>query len=102
MLLLAELQAELAALGVRSVLARNRRLVLKYNAGTCKPSGLTNPMLHALTPDGTGIATTDGTTCQLDSGQAYPASDPTAAAAAMRTLDLPAPRARQGRTSERS
>ncbi len=80
MLLLADLQAALAALGVRSVLARNHRLVLQYNVSPYRPSGLTDPTLHIFCPDGTGIASTDGTTYRLDIGQEYPASDPAAAA----------------------
>ncbi len=48
MLLLAELQDALAPLGVRSVLARNHRLVLQYNHSPCEPSGLTNPSCTSL------------------------------------------------------
>jgi hypothetical protein len=81
LLLLAELQAALAGLGVGCVLARNHRLVLRYNQGPCEPSGLTDPKLHVFLPDGTGIATTDGTDYRLADGGRYPASDPVAAAA---------------------
>lgn len=44
-LLLAELKAALAEQGTRSVLARNHRLVLRYNdPPPLEPSGLTNPV----------------------------------------------------------
>lgn len=78
MLLLTELQAALAADGVRCVLARNHRLVLQYNAIPCHPSGLINPQLHIFAPDGTDIATTDGKTYSLASGGQCPADDPAA------------------------
>jgi len=81
MLLLAELQAALVELGFHSVLARNQRLVLQYNQRPCEPSGLTDPDLHIFTPDGTGIATTDGATYALPGGRNCPVSDPGAAAA---------------------
>lgn len=84
MLALAELQAALQAQQVRSVLARNHRLVLQYSAGPWEPSGLTNPHLHVFGPDGTDIATTDGMTYRLASGPEYPAADPAAAATAIR------------------
>jgi hypothetical protein len=42
-LLLAELQAALNAIGVRSVLAGNRRLVLRYEQDHYEPSGPTDP-----------------------------------------------------------
>ena len=84
MLMLAELQAALAALGVRSVLARNHRLVLQYNRVPSGPSGMTDPQLHIFAPGGTDIATTDGSTYHLASGQEYPAADPAAAAALIR------------------
>jgi len=80
MLLLAELQDALAALGVRSVLARNHRLVLHYNHSPCEPSGLTNPELHIFAADGTDIVTTDGGTYRLANGNECPAGDPAAAA----------------------
>jgi hypothetical protein len=79
-LLLSELQASLTALGVRSVLARNHRLVLRYNSESYEPSGLTDPKLHVFVAADTLIATTDGTAYTLaDFGQ-YPASDPATAA----------------------
>jgi len=81
MLLLAELQAALKTHQVRSVLARRHQLVLRAPSGPGGPSGLTDPQLHIFTPDGTTVATTDGITCSLASGPAYPASDPSAAAA---------------------
>lgn len=81
MALLTELQAALARLEIHCVLARNHRLVLQYNRNPCAPSGLTDPKLHIFGPDGTDIATTDGTTYRLASGPVYPASDVAAAAA---------------------
>jgi len=84
MLLLAELQDALTALGVRSVLARNHRLVLRYNRVPSGPSGMTDPQLHVFTPDGTCVATTDGTTYRLASGRQCPAADPAAAATFIR------------------
>lgn len=84
MLLLADLQAALAAQGIRSVLARNHRLVLHYNGSPCGPSGLTDPQLHVLTPERTVIATTDGTTYSLASGAECPTDDPAAAATVIR------------------
>jgi len=83
MLLLAELQAALATLGVRCVLARNHRLVLQYSRSPCAPSGLTDPKLHIFGPDGSDIAVTDGITFSLVSGRQFPASDPAEAAAAI-------------------
>jgi len=81
MLLLAELQTSLASLGIRCVLARNHRLVLRYNCVPCESSGPTDPQLHIFAPDGTDIATTDGSTYNLVSGERYPADDPAATAA---------------------
>lgn len=78
---LAELQAALAALGVHCVLARKRRLVLQYDAGPCEPSGLTNPQLHVFSPDGTTIASTDGSTYTFALGTKCSVSDPATAAA---------------------
>lgn len=80
-LLLAELQAAFTALGVRCVLARKHRLVLRYNQGPCGPSGPVNPELHVFAGDGTDIATTNGATYSLASGGQYPADDPAATAA---------------------
>jgi len=84
MLLLGELQEALAALGVRSVLARNHRLVLQYNRVPYGPCGMTDPQLHVFAPDGTCVATTDGTTFHLASGRQCPADDPAAAATFIR------------------
>src|SRR6266567_3044223 len=67
MLLLAELQDALTDLGVRSVLARNHRLVLQYNRGPSGPSGLTEPQLYIFASEGIDIATTDGSTYNLAS-----------------------------------
>ena|ERR1700722_18652937 len=81
MLLLAELRSALANLGVRSVLARNHRLVLRYNEAPLNPSGLTNPRLHIFCPGGTRAAVTDGISYQMDNGEGFPTSDPAAVAA---------------------
>jgi len=61
LLLLSDLQTALAGLGIRSVLARTHRIVLRPPAAQCDPSGQVNPRLHIFTPAGTAIATTDGT-----------------------------------------
>lgn len=82
---LTELQNALEVHGICSVLAKTRRLVLRYNTSPQEPSGPTNPQLHILSPHGTNIATTDGTTYHFTSGKTYPTSDPTAAAAAARS-----------------
>jgi hypothetical protein len=81
MLLLADLQSSLTGLGVHCVLARNHRIVMRNSKGPSEPSGLTDPQLHIFNPDGTCIATTDGASYRLTSGQECPASDPAAAAA---------------------
>jgi hypothetical protein len=86
MLLLAELQGVLSAEGVRCVLARTRRLVLRYNDGPCKPSGLTDPQLHVLTTGGTEIVTTDGTTYRLGGAEEFPVADPAAVVAVICSL----------------
>ena len=93
MLLLSELQTALEAQQVRSVLARNHRLVLHYSTSPCEPSGLTNPQLHIFGPHRTDIAATDGTTYTLASGSEYPAADPAAAASAIRHGRRAEPRA---------
>lgn len=92
MLLLADLQAALAAQEIHSVLARNHRLVLQYNRVPSGPSGPTDPQLHIFTPGGTDIATTDGSTYNLASGEKYPADDPAAAATLIRHGQHVAPR----------
>jgi hypothetical protein len=84
MLILTELQAALTATGIRSILARNHRLILRYNQTPCAPSGLTDPQLHIFSPEGTDIATTDGTSFSLASGPQYPAASPIAAATNIR------------------
>jgi hypothetical protein len=81
MLRLGELQSALSGLGIECVLARNHRLVLRYNTVPCEPSGLTNPELHIFTPRGTTTATTDGTTYLFGDGRQLPAGNPAAAAA---------------------
>jgi hypothetical protein len=79
--LLAELHDVLAAQGVRAILARNHRLVLRSDQAPYEPSGPTDPALHIFASDGTAIATTDGTTYVFTTGQRSAASDPAAAAA---------------------
>ncbi len=81
MALLADLQAELAARGVCSVLARTWRLVLRYNTGPWEPSGPTDPQLRILGPDGTDMATTDGRAYYFANGRQCAADDPASAAA---------------------
>jgi hypothetical protein len=70
--LLRELKAELSALGIESVLARNHRLVLRYNAGPLDPSGLTDPQLHIFTAAGKQVATTDGAVFPAGQGSGVP------------------------------
>jgi hypothetical protein len=78
--LLSDLQAALAAQGIRSVLARQHRLVLRGGRRPCEPSGPTDPQLHIFTPDGTDIATTRASTYRFASGLVHPADDPARAA----------------------
>jgi hypothetical protein len=78
--LLAELQAALSALGVESILARNHRLVLRYNVAPLDPSGLTDPQLHIF--GNKGVVTTDGKVYRLDRGGEFPVDN----AAAVATL----------------
>lgn len=94
LLLLAELQAALAGLGVRCVVASRHRLVLRYNdPPPLAPSGPTSPTLHIFAPDGTRTAATDGAVYRLDDGREFPAADPAAAAASIRRALEPAARA---------
>lgn len=67
------------------MLARHHRLVLRFSDEHHQPSGLTDPHLHVFTPGGTDIATTNGITYLFTSGKSYPAGDPAAAAAAVRS-----------------
>jgi hypothetical protein len=80
MQLLAELRCALSAKGFESVLARNRRLVLRYNKSPCAPSGLTDPTLHILGADHVGVVTTNGTIYSLPGGQECPVANPAQAA----------------------
>jgi len=84
LMLLSDLQTALARLGIRSVLARTHRLVLRPPAAPCAPSGQVNPRLHIFTPAGTTIATSDGTAYHLPSGHDCPAANPAAAATLIR------------------
>jgi len=79
-LLLAELQAALDALGAQAVLVRNRRIVLRDEGSDLGSSGPTDPQLHIFLGDGSEIATTDGTQYEFTTAQAHPADDPQAAA----------------------
>jgi hypothetical protein len=82
-LLLAELQAVLAESGVRSVVAGNRRLVLRYNdAHLHGPSGKTDPELHVLFRRH-NVVTTDGARYRLRDGRQFPVSERAAVAAAL-------------------
>jgi hypothetical protein len=92
-LLLARLQAEFAAIGIRAVLARNHLLVLRYRQSPLAPSGQTDPRLHVMLPDGTRTATTDGSSYHTDDGARYPVTDPAAAVTQIRqpqTAESPA------------
>jgi hypothetical protein len=77
---LAALKSALSVLGVESVLARNHRLVLRYNVAPLEPSGLTDPQLHIFSADGARVATTDGAAFRLDQGGEFPAESAAAAA----------------------
>jgi hypothetical protein len=91
MALLTELQAALTGLGVRCVLARRHRLVLRYTDKPLPPSGLTDPTLHVFTLCGTQIISTDGIAYRLNSDEELAATDdPPAAAAALIRLQQPA------------
>src|ERR1700722_7850255 len=81
LVLLSQLQAALDPLGIRCLLARNHRLVLRYNDAPCQPSGMTDPRLHIFTSAGTLVAATNGTTYRLDDGAEFPVSDPADVAA---------------------
>jgi hypothetical protein len=78
--LLAELRQALSANGVESVLARNHRLVLRYNEPSCAPSGLTDPTLHILGGDHAATVTTNGTVYSLPGGRQCSVSNPAQAA----------------------
>jgi hypothetical protein len=87
--LLTELQAALAALGIQSMLVRNRRLVLRSASSGLERSGPTDPQLHVFADDGTEIVTTDGALYQFSGGPACLVSDPSAAAAGLASrLDI--------------
>jgi hypothetical protein len=85
--LLTTLQAALAAEGVQSVLVRNRRLVLRAAGSGLEPSGPTDPRLHMYLANGADAVTTDGTSYQLASGPVYPADNPRAVAATVRSRE---------------
>lgn len=89
-IVLAELQSALNGLGVRCVLARRHRLVLRYNdPPPLAPSGPTSPTLHIFAPGRTRTASTDGTVYRLDDDRQFPAASPAAAAAAIRSAAGP-------------
>jgi hypothetical protein len=79
--LLERLRETLTGLGVECVLARNRRLVLRYNQSPLEPSGLTELRLHVFGPGGKDIVTTDGASYRLASGAKCGTDDPAGAAA---------------------
>jgi hypothetical protein len=81
--LLAELQVTLTDLGIRCVLARRQRLVLRFNLVPQPASGRTDPALYIFTPGGTRVVTTDGSVYRLDSGQEFAVADPVAAVSAI-------------------
>jgi len=81
--LLADLKVALDARGVSSVLARRRRLVLRYDLSPCPPSGLTDPQLHVFAAGSHSVVITDGLRYSLWPGRSCPADDPCAAAAAI-------------------
>lgn len=85
-MLLAELQAALDALGIQAVLVRNRRLVLRAAGSGLEPSGPTDPQLHIFADDGTEIASIDGARYEFSAGPSCPADDPQAAAASLACL----------------
>lgn len=107
LVLLSKLQSALAAHGLNSLLARNHRLILHGDRSTSAPSGLTDPQLHIFLPEGTDIATTDGSTYQLASGDQHLGGDPAAVAAVIRhgrrtqfraelpSVDIEGPRGRE-------
>ena len=80
---LAQLQTALEKAGVRCVLARKHRLVLRYNRGPGEPSGLTDPQLRLYCADRADIATTNGSFYRFASGYEFPVADPSAAAEAI-------------------
>jgi hypothetical protein len=96
--LLGELRGALAGLGVRSVVARRHRLVLRYNTAPCEPSGLTDPRLHVLAGSRPCVVSTDGTTFTAE-GVTCAAGDVPAAAAAI-MLSLPADVAMKGSSDQ--
>jgi hypothetical protein len=81
--LLAMLRGALEAAGVRCLLARKHRLVLRYSEVPHEPSGMTDPQLHIFAPGGTDVATTDGAVYRLASGAELAVTDPVAAANAI-------------------
>lgn len=81
--LLAELRGALESAGVRCLLARKHRLVLRYNQGPYEPSGMTDPQLHIFASGGADVATTDGAVYRLASGAELAVTDPAAAAGAI-------------------
>lgn len=78
--LLAELRDALSAQGIGSVVARNHRIVLRFNASPYEPSGLTNPGLHILGGERIEAVTTDGAAYHLPGNRQCSVSDPAGAA----------------------
>ena len=79
--LLSELRSALEVLGICGVLARNHRLVLRYNDAPLEPSGLTDPELRLPALHGFSIITTDGSAYAFADGRRYPVGDLPAVAA---------------------
>ena len=89
-IVLVELQSALDGLGIRCVLARRHRLVLRYNdPPPLAPSGPVSPTLHIFAPGRTFTASTDGTVYWLDDDRRFPVGNPAAAAAAIRSTVAP-------------
>jgi hypothetical protein len=78
MRLLGQLRTALETAGVRCVLARRHRLVLRYNRGPHQPSGLTDPQLRLYSAPQMDIVTTDGAVYRLASGGEFAVDDPSA------------------------
>ena len=87
--LLAHLRSALATLGVTSILARNHRLILRYNMSPGQPSGLIDPVLHVFANTGRKAVTTDGTVFRLDGEAEFPVTDVNAVARLISEIKLP-------------
>ena len=70
MRLLAALQETLKQRQIQGILARNQRLVLRYNGGPHEPSGLTDPKLHVFGPQ-KHVVTIKDSAYVLDGGKQF-------------------------------